>query len=176
MQLHLQNPINWACFTGLEDSNKVRIIMITAQKSVTLGLLKLTLNKLIPYHSSTGSPLLSTLQHHCSCQQSAWHTALWGHGYCQRTAQPRQCPWAHIHHCLPGVVRPAQGCTGTCSFLPAQPVGFLHWRNSSQHGQASHVLGLISFLPAIIKWHFFVVTTFLRHQGARLLLWFQSNY
>lgn len=40
--------------------------MKTAQKSVTLGLLKLTLNKLIDCHSSTGSPLLSTLQHHCS--------------------------------------------------------------------------------------------------------------
>lgn len=66
MQLHLQNPINWACFTGLEENNKAIIIMKTAQKSVTLGLLKLTLNKVIDCHSSTGSPLLSTLQHHCS--------------------------------------------------------------------------------------------------------------
>lgn len=64
MQLHLQNPVNWACFTGLEDYDKVIIIMNTAQISVTLGLLKLTLNKLIHCHSSM--PLLSTLQHHCS--------------------------------------------------------------------------------------------------------------
>lgn len=111
MQLHLQNPINWARFTGLEDNNKVIIIMNTAQKSVTLGLLKLTLNKLIDCHSSIGSPLLrscSTItagppsRAACMAQSTEW----W-HGH--RTAQPREgCPWADIHHSLPGVVRPGQ--------------------------------------------------------------------
>lgn len=48
----------------MEDNDKVIITMNTAQKSVTLGLLKLTLNKLIHCHSSM--PLLSTLQHHCA--------------------------------------------------------------------------------------------------------------
>ena len=38
--------------------------MNIAQKSVTLGLLKLTLNKLIHSHSTMRSPSLSSLKHH----------------------------------------------------------------------------------------------------------------
>lgn len=62
--------------------------MNTTQKSVTLGLLKLTLNKLIYCHSSIRNPVLSTLQLHPSSasQQSSVHGQSSGvTWHCQKT-------------------------------------------------------------------------------------------
>lgn len=140
MQLNLQNPINWACFTGLEDNNKVIILMNTVQKSVTLGLLKLTLNKLIYCHSSIGSPVLSTLQHHFSIpvvppsRAVCMARALGWHGTAREQHSPGNGAPEHTSTTACQVL-PGQGCTGTCSFLPVKPVGFLHWRYHHNTGK-----------------------------------------
>lgn len=71
--------------------------MNTAQTTVTLELLKLTLNKLIRSHSTMRSPSLSSLKHHhCITtpalpRQTSQHgdRALQWHGYCQRAARLR---------------------------------------------------------------------------------------
>lgn len=165
MHLHLQNPVNWACFTGLEDNDKVIIIMNTGQESVTLGLLRLTLNKLIHCHSSTGSPLLSTLQlhHHSSASsraackaQSPVVTQLLPESSTAQVMMPlsRHSPLpAQCCQARTGLHRNLQLFTSSASGIPG-------WRCSSQHRQAPHVLG---FLPGIVKWAFFVLKTFLRH-------------
>lgn len=62
---HISSQFSHNTLTGSEDNNEV-IITNTTQKSVTLGLLKLALNKPVHSHSTTHSPSLSSLEHqHC---------------------------------------------------------------------------------------------------------------
>lgn len=76
----------------------------------------------------------------------------------------------HAYHIRIGLHRNFQLCI-------IHSVGLLHRGYSLQSRLPHHVLGLICFPPAIIKWCFLCSQNlFKTHQRARPWLWFHSNY
>lgn len=76
----------------------------------------------------------------------------------------------HAYHIRIGLHRSFQLCT-------IHSMELLHQRYPLQPRLPHHVLGLIYFPPAIIKWCFLCSQNlFKTHQRVRLLLWFHCNY